>query len=372
MTQNAGVEFHDTIVVGAGQAGLATGYHLARQGRDFLILEAHDRVGDVWRHRYDSLRLYSPARYDGLPGMSFPGGWTAPTKDEVADYLEAYAARFDLPVRTGVRVRGLSRGDGDAGLTVDVGDRTYAARNVVVAMGTWRDPHVPDFAGKLDPGILQLHSHAYRNPGQLQPGPALVVGAAHSGADVAFELAAHHQTTLVGRVHGELPFSMEGSLARVLLPIMWFAANHVLTERTPIGRKMQPEVRAGGGPLLRIKLADLRAAGVEHIVDRVVGVEGGKPLLGDGRTLDVANVVWCTGFRNDDSWIEFPVTGADGWPEQVRGASVGTSGLYWVGLPFLYSFSSMLVGGIGRDAERVARQIARAPLASEVEPAPTS
>jgi putative flavoprotein involved in K+ transport len=186
----------------------------------------------------------------------------------------------------------------------------------------------------------------------------LVVGASHSGADLAYEAAVDHQTILAGRVHGELPFDMEGPIARVMLPILWFAATRVLTEKTPIGRKMQVEVRRGGGPLLRIKTADLEAAGVEHVDQRVVDVFDGKPVLADGRVLDVANVLWCTGFKSDLSWIDFPVSGEDGWPDQVRGASVRNPGLYWVGLQFLFSFSSMLVGGTGRDAEQVANQIA--------------
>lgn len=351
-------EQHDTVVIGAGQAGLATGHHLKRKGIEFVILESHPRVGDVWRRRYDSLRLYSPARYDGLPGLPFPGDrWAGPTKDEVADYLEAYAAHFELPVRTGVAVTRLAKSP--TGYTITTGDQVLEAANVVIASGTWQDPYVPDFAAQLSPAIRQLHSHDYRNPGQLQPGPVLVVGAAHSGADVAFEVAGEHETILAGRIHGQLPFDMEGPIARVMLPIMWFAANRVLTEKTPIGRKVQAEVRKGGGPLLRVKLPDLAEAGVEHVEQRVVDVFDGKPVLDDGRVLDVANVVWCTGFRKDLSWIDFPVAGADGWPDQVQGASVSSPGLYWVGLPFLYSFSSTLVGGVGRDAERVARQIAR-------------
>lgn len=347
----------DTVVIGAGQAGLATGHHLARLGRDFVIVEAKERVGDVWRHRYDSLRLYSPARYDGLPGMPFEGGWHPPGKDEVADYLESYARHFDLPVETGVRVERLSRSG--CGYLLTAADRSYEARNVVVASGTWKDPKVPDFATGLDPSIRQLHSHDYRNPGQLQPGPVLVVGAAHSGADVALEVAAEHETLLAGRVHGELPFDMEGPVARVMLPILWFAANRVLTEKTPVGRKVQAEVRQGGGPLLRVQLRHLEAAGVVHVPQRVVGTEGGRPVLADGQVLDVANVVWCTGYRHDLSWIDFDVAGADGWPDQTRGVQASSPGLYWVGLPFLYSFSSTLVGGVGRDAERVARHIAQ-------------
>jgi putative flavoprotein involved in K+ transport len=368
---------HETIVIGAGQAGLATGHYLKKRGRDFLILEAHERVGDVWRKRFDSLKLYSPAKYDGLPGMAFPAAkWCYPDKDQVADYFEAYAERFELPIETGVRVRRMTVVDG--GFEIESDQRTYRAENVVVATGTWQQPKTPAFAAELESSIYQVHSHDYRNPSQLKPGRTLVVGAAHSGADVALEVAnAGHETVLSGPFRGEAPIDIEGKMARVVLPLLWFAANHVLTERTPIGRKAQPHIRNGGGPLLRVKSADLEAAGVEHVEEKIVGVEDGKPALADGRVLDVANVVWCTGFGKDLSWIDFLVPGDDGWPDQSRGAVNGWPGLYFVGLPFLYSFSSMLVGGAGRDAEHVARQIAKGPngrstRVADAEPAPAA
>ncbi len=349
-------EHFETVIIGAGQAGLSTGYHLQRCGRQFLILEAHPRVGDVWRRRFDSLKLYSPAQYDGLPGMPFPAErWSYPTKDEMGDYLEAYAERFALPVRTGVSVDRLSR-DGDR-YVISAGDQTFECDNVVIASGTFQHPIWPEFASQLDPRIRQLHSGDYLNPSQLLPGPVLVVGASHSGSDIAYEVArAEHATVLSGKVRGEIPFPQVSRRARVALPIMWFLANHVLTERTPLGRKIRPEIRAHGGPLIRVKRADLAAAGVEHTDARVAGVLDGKPVLDDGRVVDVTNVVWCTGFDKDSSWIDVPVVGADGWPEQKRGEAA--PGLYFVGLPFLYAFASMLVGGVGRDAKRVAARIA--------------
>jgi putative flavoprotein involved in K+ transport len=350
----------ETVVIGAGQAGLSMGHHLARRGRPFVILEASPRVGDVWRHRFDSLRLYSPARYDGLPGMRFPGDpWSFPSKDEVADYLEAYAERMDLPVRCGVRVEELLREEGR--FVVRTGQGAIEADNVVVASGTWQKPITPSFAGALDPGIRQLHSADYRNPSQLQPGRVLVVGASHSGSDIAHEVAlAGHETILAGAIHGEIPFDIHGRPARVLFRVLWFAANRVLTLRTPIGRKASAEVRGGGGPLIRVKLADLAEAGVEHTPSRVAGVADGRPRLDDGRVLDVENVVWATGFHKDMGWIRMPVAGEDGWPAQTRGAANEIPGLYFVGLPFLQAFASMLVGGVGRDADYVARRISRA------------
>jgi putative flavoprotein involved in K+ transport len=349
-------EHVDTIVIGAGQAGLTTGYHLAKRGQSFVILEENPRVGDVWRHRFDSLRLYSPAQYDGLPGMPMPmARWTWPGKEDMASYLETYAATFELPIRTGFHVDGLAK-VGDE-YVVSSGDTLLSSANVVVANGGWQTPVTPDFARELDSAIVQLHSSAYRNPSQLQPGPTLVVGCAHSGADIALELAASHDVILSGPVRGEVPIDIEGRRAHIALPILWFLANHVLTERTPMGRKMRHHVRHEGGPLLRVKRAHLEAAGVERIEEKTVAAREGLPVLEGGRVLDVRNVVWCTGFAKDTSWIDFPVNDEDGWPEQRLGAAAGHPGLYFVGLPFQFAFASMLVGGVGRDAEQVAKQI---------------
>ena len=362
-------EHFETVVIGGGQAGLATGYHLAKQDRSFVILESSPRIGDNWRNRFDSLRLYSPARYDGLPGLPVPlEAWAYPTKDEIADYLEGYARHFELPVITGVRVDSVRR---DNGLyVVRAGAHRFVADNVVVASGTFQQPITPPFADQLDPKIRQLHSNDYRNPSDLQDGAALVVGCSHSGADIALELAPTHRTILSGKARGEIPFDIEGRVARVVLPVMWFMANKVLTMKTPLGRKMRPEVRSHGGPLLRVKKRDLDAAGVERTDARVAGVKDGVPVLDDGRVLDdVANVIWCTGFGKDLSWIELPVAGDDGWPEQTRGAASDIPGLYFVGLPFLDAFASMLIGGVGRDARRVADHIVKRDQAAETETA---
>ena len=351
----------ETLVVGGGQAGLAVGYHLARRGRTFTIVDANERVGDPWRKRWPSLKLYSPAVADGLPGLPFPASkYAHPTAGEMADYLEAYAERFDLPVRTGVRVERLEREDG--GYVAIVGDQRLEADNVVVATGVFQHEHpvVPEFAGELDPAIAQLHSADYRVPEQLRDGTVLVVGAAHSGGDIAYELArAGHQTMLSGRDTGQVPFDIEGRLAPLVFPLLRFAATRLLTVSTPLGRKARPHIRGHGGPLLRVKKADLEEAGVERVYDRTVGVVDGKPQLADGRVVDVANVVWCTGFRNDFGWIRPALPeDEDGYPAQERGAVKSSPGLYFVGLPFLHSFSSMLIIGAGRDGERVAKQIA--------------
>jgi putative flavoprotein involved in K+ transport len=351
-------ESFDTVIVGGGQAGLATGYHLARQGRSFVILDASERVGDPWRNRWDSLRLYSPASYDGLPGLRFPAKRTSyPTAREMADYLESYAARFELPVRSGTRVVGLVK-EGRQ-YVVDAGDQRFEAENVVIATGVMQKPHVPGFAAELDPGITQLHSNEYRNLSQLQEGPVLVVGASHSGSDIAYEAAATRHTILSGVDTGQIPARVDTRRGRMGFRLLFFAGTHILTMDTPMGRKMREHVRHGGGPLLRYRRKELLAAGVERTLARTVGVQDGMPALDDGRVVDVRNVVWCTGFRPDFSWIDVPFAmGDDGYPVQHRGVVDSAPGLYFVGLLFLHSFTSMLIGGTGRDAERVARHIA--------------
>jgi putative flavoprotein involved in K+ transport len=254
-------------------------------------------------------------------------------------------------------VDGLSRED--ERYVVTAGERRFEAENVVVATGVMQEPVTPDFAAELDPSIRQLHSAEYRDPGQLQTGGVLVVGAAHSGGDIAYELAnAGYPTVLSGRDTGQIPLRIDSRRARVAWPVLGFLATRVLTMGTPIGRKMRPEIRSHGGPLLRVKRADLDAAGVERVFARTVGVEEGRPVLEDGRVLDVANVLWCTGFRNDFSWIRVPFElREDGFPEQHRGAVPSAPGLYFAGLIFLHSFSSMLILGAGRDAERVVKHI---------------
>lgn len=357
MHAEAATEAVDTVVIGAGQAGLAAGYYLSRRSRDFVILDGAQRVGDSWRSRWDSLRLFTPAKYNGLPGMRFPGrGWSFPTKDELADYLESYAARFDLPVQTEVKVDRV-RKSGDR-FVVTAGDRRIEASNVVVASGAHRIARVPGFALELDPRIVQLHSSEYRSPSQLREGGVLVVGAGNSGAEIAKELVATHPTWLSGRNVGEIPVPHGGVRARLLLPVIRFMGHHVLTVRTPIGRRVGPTLASGATPLIRTKSKHLTAAGVERVA-RVAGTREGLALLDDGRVLDVANVIWCTGFRHDYSWLELPVFDEGGEPEHDRGVVASEPGLYFVGLSFQYSVTSDVLPGVGRDARRIAGQIAR-------------
>ena len=350
----------DSLIIGAGQAGLSAAYHLQRRGLAFVIIDADARIGDHWRERWDSLKLYSPARYDSLPGMAFPAkGFHWPTGREMGDYLEAYASRFDLPVQSGIRADAIAPVDEGFEVTTSDG-RRIIARQVVVATGPFRAPFVPAVASELDPAITQLHSHAYRNPSQVPDGPVLVVGLSHSGADIAYELAGSgHKVYLSGKSAGQMPMRVTDSPRAALgWPIVEFMFKHVLTIRTPMGRKMRPHIRHGGGPLLRVRLPDLDRAGVERHDARTVGSRDGKPVLADGVVLDVASVVWATGYSPDYSFVHAPITGPDGWPEELRGVSPTVPGLYFLGVPFQYAFSSMLVTGAGRDARYVVDRIA--------------
>jgi putative flavoprotein involved in K+ transport len=348
-----------TVVIGAGQTGLATAYFLGRSGVPCVVLDEHARVGDQWRRRYHSLLLNTPAQYDGLPGLPFPARrGSYPTGAGMGDHLERYVERMGITVRSGVTVCAVERRpDGSYRLTTTTGD--ILADDVVVACGVEQRPRVPDVSGKLDPGIRQLHSSDYRYPGQLLLGPVLVVGAGQSGADIALEaVRAGHETWLSGRAVPEVPVPFGSRRLRVGLPVLWFLANHVLTVRTPVGRRMQQALRQGApAPLLRVRRADLAAGGVHLVEARTVGADDGRPVLADGTVLDVANVVWCTGFRQESGLVRPDVTGEDGYP-RGEGVVDGCPGLYYVGLLFQTAFSSMLIGGAGRDAERVAAHIA--------------
>lgn len=350
-------EHVETVIVGGGQAGLATAYALQRLGRESVVFDARERIGDQWREHYPSLTLYTPRRYSGLPGLDFPGEpWTFPTRDEVADYLETYARTHDLRVRTGVPVRRMGRTDD--GFAVDLDGGRITCDNVVAATGHSGVPAVPSGAGDLRPDIVQLHSSEYRRPDQLPPGRVLVVGAAHSGTDIAYELAATHPVTLCGRDPGQIPFRPEDRRARILLPLMIFAWRHVLTRRTPMGRRMMGAIRRGGGPMIRIHREDLAARGVVRHLSRFAGARDGLPLLADGTVIEAAGVVWATGYRLDHGWLDIPIVGEDGYPREYRGVAEEVPGLFFCGLPFQFGFGSMVFPGVGRDAEFVARRIA--------------
>jgi putative flavoprotein involved in K+ transport len=347
-------EHVETAIVGGGQAGLATGYHLGRLGRSFLILDAQDRTGDSWRKRWDSLQLFTPAYLNALPGSDFPGPRSrCPTKDEMADYLEAYAARFDLPIRTRSRVDSITKIEDR--FLINVNDHPVHADNVVLATGGYQTAYLPDFAAQLDPAITQLHSSEYRGPSQLSDGDVLVVGAANSGAEIALEVSATHRTWLSGRHPGSEPTRPGSKVDRLFTPPFWFFISRVASVTNPVGRRMRPQMIKTTLPLGRVKPKDLDAAGVARL-PRTVAAREGRPVMEDGRVIDVSNVVWCTGYRSAFDWVQLDVFDQEGRPIHDRGTTA-EPGLYVIGLFFLSSLASSLVGGVGRDAAYIARHI---------------
>jgi putative flavoprotein involved in K+ transport len=343
-----------TVIIGGSQAGLVMGYRLQEAGEQFVILDAQPRIGDSWRNRWDSLRLFTPPKYSSLPGWPIQLS-SFPTHTEMADYLEAYARHFDLPVRSGVRVNGLSRNGDTFQLETSAGE--LLTNRVVIATGGYQIPMVPDFAADLAPGIRQLHSSDYCNPDQLD-GTVLVVGAGNSGAEIALEAArSGHPTWLGGRHPGQVPFRIETRLAKVLLPLVMFMFRRVLTLDTPMGRKMRTKVLGHGKPLVRTKLSDLEDAGVQR-VGRIAGVRDGLPATADGEVLEPQTIVWCTGFRPDYGWIDLPVTDDHGQLIADRGVSP-EAGLYFLGLEFQYAVASATIQGLDQDARYLMRAMAK-------------
>ena len=348
------VERYETVVIGAGQAGLAAGYHLAKRDVDFAIFTDEARVGDNWRKRWDSLRLFTPAKYSGLPGMPFPATPShLADKDEVADYLERYAERFDLPVRLRTRVSALTRNGEYFVLSVGGSSSLIEAENVIVATGPFRRPHIPAVSARLSPRIRQLHSSEYRNPFELPDGPALVVGAGNSGAQIALELAGSgRHVWLAGRDTGHLPRRLIG---RDIFDWIWPIIRRG-TSDTRLGRRMRAGARAGGDALIGIPERELREAGIARVA-RVESERGGLPVAG-GRVLEPSVIVWSTGFAPDYRWIDLPIFASDGQPRHTRGVVTEAPGLFFLGLRFQYRLNSSLIGGVGEDAAYVADRVA--------------
>ncbi len=352
-----------TIIIGAGQAGLAAAYYLTQAAEEYLMLDGGQGFGHTWRSRWDSLRLFTPAKFNGLPGMPFPGdGFSLPSKDEAAEYLESYARQLRPPVRFDALVDRLTRDE--AGFALRAAGRRYSANRVIVASGAYREPAVPAFARRLDPAIQQLHSSEYREPAQLIQGPVVVVGAGNSGAEIAVELAATgRQVWLAGRDVGRIPADRVGHVLGG--HPYWFFISRILSIDTPIGRRVRKASLAHGTPLIGIRPKAISAAGVRR-VPRVVEASQGRPVLADGRPLTVSSVVWATGFRPNYAWIKMPIFDARGYPRHTRGVVLEAPGLYFLGLPFQVSLSSALLGGVGADARLIAEHLRRSPRQRQV------
>jgi putative flavoprotein involved in K+ transport len=344
----AGNQRLDVVVVGGSQAGLAMGWHLARHGLRFLVLEAAPEVGQVWRSRWDSLKLFTPAQYDALPGMAFPApADTYPTKDPVADYLQAYAAAFDLPVRLNAKGTEL-REIGD-GFEVRTDDATYQARQVVVATGPFQVPFVPPPAAKLDPSVTQVHSADYRNPQALPAGPVLVVGGGNSGFQIAEELAATRTVDLsIATTYPMLPQRLRGR------DLFWWLTRLGLmrvTVDSRLGRRASHREFVIGTNRKRLERAGVRFR------PRLVDAEGRTVRFADHSLVeDVGVVVWATGYRPDYAWIDIPGVVREGHVVHRRGVTE-VPGLYFLGLSWQHTRGSALLGFVNDDAAYLAEQI---------------
>lgn len=337
----------DVVVVGGGQAGLAMGHQLRRRGLEFAILEAAPALGRSWRSRWDSLRLFTPARYAGLPGMPFPGPPDAyPGKDQVADYLVEYAAAFDLPVHLGVAVTGLRRTG--PGFALDTSAGRLLARHVVVATGPFQVPVTP--AAALSEDVVRLHSAAYRAPGQLPDGDLLVVGGGNSGFQIAEELAADRAVTLaIGTRNPAIP---QRPLGR---DIFWWQS--VLGLATaPADSRRGRWMRRGQATVVGTSRRRLRRAGVV-LRPRLVEARGHEVRFADGHTARLAEgstVVWATGYRRDHSWIDIPGALDEHGGLRHDGGVTPVPGLFVLGQPWQRASGSALIGYVGRDAAHLA------------------
>jgi putative flavoprotein involved in K+ transport len=349
----AGAEVLDVVVVGGSQAGLAMTWHLAQQGRSFVVLEAGPEVGHVWRSRWDSLKLFTPAQYDALPGIAFPApADTYPTKDPVADYLQAYAAAFDLPVRLNAKVAGLRRLD-DGSFEVRTADAIYQARQVVVATGPFQVPFVPPQARGLDPSVTQVHSAGYRNPQALPEGPVLVVGGGNSGFQIAEELAATRQVDLsIATRYPMLPQRLGGR------DLFWWLIRLGLLRVTVTSRPGRRMSRRDF--VIGTNRRQLERAGV-RFRPRLVDAEGRTVRFADHSLLeDVGVVVWATGYRPDYGWLQIPGVVREGHVAHRRGVTE-VPGLFFLGLSWQYTRGSALLGFVNDDAAYLADRIATGP-----------
>jgi putative flavoprotein involved in K+ transport len=348
MTSGVGAPGFDVIVIGGSQAGLAVGYHLAKRGLRFVILDAASEVGHVWRSRWDSLTLFTPTQYSGLPGIAFPEPKdTYPSKDDVASYLQAYVSGYDLPVRLDAKVTSLAQRDGS--YVVATANDELTAGQVVVATGPFQVPFVPPIADGLDARVMQIHSADYRNPTQLPEGRVLVVGGGNSGFQIATELAATRKVDLA--VGQQVPSLPQRLLGRDLF--WWLSGIGFMKVSTDsrVGRKL-----ATRDVLIGLSPRRLRRSGVT-LRKRLTSAVGQRAIFEDGSEQNIEAIVWATGYRPDFSWIDVPrVRDGRGGIVHRRGVT-DAPGLFFIGLTWQYTRGSALTGFVGDDAAFIAGRI---------------
>jgi putative flavoprotein involved in K+ transport len=338
----------EVAVIGGGQAGLAVGYFLAKQGRHFTILEASGSIGAAWRSRWDSLVLFTPRRYDSLPGLPFPGDPDGyPGRDEVITYLEKHASTFGLPVQLNSAVE--SAASGDDAFILNLGARTLEADQVVVATGPFQVPNVPAFAADLASDVVQMHSTGYRRPSDVPEGTVVVVGGGNTGFQIAKELSATHSVHLaIGSRQTPLPQRLLGR------DLFWWLTKTGLIKKTAdsrIGRRARDR-----DTLIGSSTRDVKRHGVD-VDPRVVGVSGGAVTFEDGRELNVDAVIWATGYRYEFGWIDLPVFDQNGAVLHHRGVT-DVPGLFFLGLTWQLTRGSALLGWVKDDAEFISERIA--------------
>ena len=339
---------YEVVVVGAGQAGLTIGYYLAGQGRRFAILERSDSVASAWRERWESLTLFTPRRYSGLPGLPFsgdPDGY--PRRDEVIEYLEHYAETFELPIEFNSDVRRLSSEGGR--FVLDVDGRTITADQVVVATGPFQKPFVPKLAEDLDPEVWQAHSTGYRRPGDVPEGTVLVVGGGNTGFQIAKELSSTHTVILsVGSRQKPLPQRLAGR------DLFWWLTKTRLIHKTVdsrLGQRLKDRDTLIGSSPRELT----RRYGVE-LKPRAMAASGRVVRFEDGGGGEVDAVIWATGYRPDYSWIDLPIFDSDGRLRHRRGVT-DVPGLSFLGLTWQHTRGSALIGWVKEDAEFIADRI---------------
>jgi putative flavoprotein involved in K+ transport len=348
MPNNGSRTHFEVAVIGAGQAGLAIGCLLARQDRRFVILDGADSIGAAWRDRWDSLVLFTPRRYDSLPGLAFPGDPDGyPSRDEVVAYVEQYASTFELPVELDRTVRSLAKNGRAFQLELD--GHSVEADQVVIATGPFQTPRVPSFASQLAPEVFRTHSLDYRRPSDLPDGTALVVGGGNTGYQIATELSATHQVHLaVGTRQTPLPQTLAGR------DLFWWLETTKLLN-TPVDSRLGQKL-SGRDTLIGSTRRAVKRHGVE-LKPRATDASERTFSFTDGTELSVDAVIWATGFGLDHTWVDLPVFESQGEVVHERGVTA-TPGLYFLGLPWQHTRGSALLGWVKDDAEYIARQIA--------------